>query len=127
MKLPDSSPRPALVLGFGHEGSRYRFSPDASRSHFDGSMYLKVLWKLGTCIEHALINAATDYEWTEDFGTCIKSCRRPTSHRCSVLALSCRKSDQSEGVELFRLMTKGNLKSDSIKASCLVDDFFQVA
>ncbi|KAG9310152.1 hypothetical protein JVU11DRAFT_9772 [Chiua virens] len=53
----------------------------------------KVLRKLGAGIEHALVNAATDYKHTEDF----------------VPSFSYRKSDQPEGVELFRLMTKGDL------------------
>ncbi|KAF8452743.1 salicylate hydroxylase [Boletus edulis BED1] len=53
----------------------------------------KVLRKLGRDIDHTLVNAATDFEMTEDF----------------VPALSYRKSDQPEGVELFKLMTKGGL------------------
>ncbi|KAI9567641.1 hypothetical protein HD554DRAFT_2105564 [Boletus coccyginus] len=53
----------------------------------------KVLRKLGTGIEHALVSAATDYEFTEEF----------------VQAISYRKSDQPEGVEFFKLMTKGDL------------------
>lgn len=78
-------------------------------------MCLEVLRKLGKDIEHALINAATinaatDYELTEEFGTCIRCCRAPTSHKPSVPAISFRKSEQPEGVELFKLMAKGSLK-----------------
>ncbi|KAF8558552.1 salicylate hydroxylase [Imleria badia] len=53
----------------------------------------KVLRKLGTGIEHAFVSAATDYELTDDV----------------VPAFGYRKSDQPEGVELFKLMTKGGL------------------
>ncbi|KAH0831346.1 hypothetical protein J3R83DRAFT_14007 [Lanmaoa asiatica] len=70
----------------------------------------KVLRKLGSGIEHKLVNAATDSEWTEDFGECIGCCRgAPSPHRTLVPTFSYRKSDQPEGIELFRLMTKGDL------------------
>ncbi|KIJ64716.1 hypothetical protein HYDPIDRAFT_175280 [Hydnomerulius pinastri MD-312] len=53
----------------------------------------KVLRKLGADLEQALLSRATDYEWTEEF----------------VPSMNYRKSDQSDGAELFKLMTKGDL------------------
>jgi len=52
----------------------------------------KLLQKLGPDFEHDLVNAATEYVYTEDF----------------VPTVSYRKSDQPEGVKLFQLMSKGH-------------------
>lgn len=56
-------PRPLKVQDFCHNWLVDRILTVSS--------CLKVLRKLGTGIEHALLNAATDFEWTEDFGMCI--------------------------------------------------------
>ncbi|KIK96086.1 hypothetical protein PAXRUDRAFT_139274 [Paxillus rubicundulus Ve08.2h10] len=58
----------------------------------------KVLQKLGAGVEQGLISKALGYKWTEEFG---KSIWFPS--------MTFRTADKPDGVELFQLMTKGDL------------------